>query len=87
LAIDPSERSGVAGDPLVVHIAQQGADEPDDGRVVREPAHDAAAALDLLVDPLERLVDQILRQCDRGKPVKASTSAWASSMSGPARGT
>ena len=39
--------------PFVVHIGQDGADEADDGGVVREDADDAGAAFDFFVDPLE----------------------------------
>jgi hypothetical protein len=40
------------------------------------------AAFDL-VHPLWRLVDQISCQCARGNAVNASTSAFASAISGP----
>lgn len=45
------EVAAVAGDPLIVHVDQHGTDEPDHGCGVWEDAHDAAAALDLLVEP------------------------------------
>jgi hypothetical protein len=38
--------------PFVVHIGQDGADEADDGGVVREDADDAGAAFDLGVESL-----------------------------------
>jgi hypothetical protein len=41
--------------PLVRLLEHQGADEADDGLIVREDADDVGAALDLLVDALERV--------------------------------
>ena len=41
--------------PLVVLVQQDGADEADHGGVVGEDADDVGAALDLFVDPLERV--------------------------------
>src|SRR5205807_1692895 len=41
--------------PLVRLLEHQGADEPDDGLVVREDAGDVGAALDLLVHALGRV--------------------------------
>jgi hypothetical protein len=41
---------------LVVLIAQDGADETDHCLVVGEDADDVGATLDLLVEPLERVV-------------------------------
>ena len=81
------EVAAIAGDPFVVHVDEDRADESDDGCGVGEDADDAASALDLLVDPLDSgLVDQILRQWALGKAVKARTSAFASSISGPTFG-
>lgn len=54
MAIEPfGEVVAVAGDPLVVHVEQEGSDKSDHGGVVGEDVHDTAAALDFLVDPLE----------------------------------
>jgi hypothetical protein len=39
------EVAAVAGDPFVVHVEQDGSNEPDDGGVVREDPNHAAAAL------------------------------------------
>ena len=39
----------------VVLLEQDGADEPDDGVVVGEDAHHLGSALDLTVDPLDRV--------------------------------
>jgi hypothetical protein len=39
--------------PLVVQVGQDRTDEPDDGGVVGEDAHDLGPAFDLLVDPLQ----------------------------------
>jgi hypothetical protein len=72
--------------PFVVHVGEDGAHEAHDGGLVREDPHDAAASLDLLVDPLEGFVDEILVQWLRGKAVKARTSARAVSMRGPILG-
>jgi len=36
-------------------LEHQGTNEADDGRIVREDADDVGAALDLFVDPLERM--------------------------------
>jgi hypothetical protein len=44
------EVAAIAGDPLVVHVDEHRADEPDDGCGVGEDADDAASALDLFVD-------------------------------------
>jgi hypothetical protein len=53
-AMDSSERwRPVAGDPLVVGVDEDRADESDDGRGVGEGPDDSAAALDLLVDPFD----------------------------------
>ena len=41
--------------PLVVLLEQDGADQPDDGRLVREDADDIGPPLDLLVQPLQRV--------------------------------
>ena len=41
--------------PLIVLFEQDGADEADDGVVVGEDAHDLGSALDLAVDPLDRV--------------------------------
>jgi hypothetical protein len=71
--------------PFVVGVVQHGSDEADDGGLVGEDADDAGAAFDLTVEPLG-LVDQILTQWLRGKPVKARTSVFAWSISGPILG-
>ena len=47
------EVSAVSGDPFVVHVEQDRSDQADEPSVVREDAHHAAAALDLLVGPLD----------------------------------
>ena len=44
------------GGPVVVLLGEHGADEADDGGVVGEDLHDVGASLDLLVEPLERVV-------------------------------
>ena len=72
--------------PFVVDVGQDCADEADDGGLVREDADDAGSAFDLLVDRSKGLVDQTFAQCGRGKAVNASTSAFASSISGPILG-
>src|SRR5215203_3690825 len=41
--------------PLVVGLQQHGADQADDGALVREDADDVGASFDLLVQPLERI--------------------------------
>ena len=55
------EVAAVAGLPLVVHVGQDGADEADHGGGVGEDPDDAGSALDLLVDPLERVGGPDLR--------------------------
>jgi hypothetical protein len=47
------EVAAVAGDPFVVGVDEDRADESDDGRGVGEDPDDSAAALDLLVDPFD----------------------------------
>ena len=42
--------------PLVVLLGEDGADQADDGVAVREDPDHVGAALDLLVEPLERVV-------------------------------
>ena len=49
------EVAAVAGLPFVVDVGEHGADEADHGGFVGEDAHDAGAALDFLVEPLERV--------------------------------
>src|SRR4051812_48683569 len=44
-----------AGLPLVVHVGEDRADEPDDGGVVGEDADDPGSAFDLLIHALERV--------------------------------
>ena len=61
------EVAAVGDGPVVVLLEEDGADEADHGGVVGKDAHDVGATLDLLVDPLERFVEAILRQCARGK--------------------
>jgi len=41
--------------PFVVLFHRRGADEADHGGVVGQDAHDVGAALELFVDPLERV--------------------------------
>ena len=41
--------------PLVVEFEQHGIDEADDGLLIREDADDIGAALNLLVDALDRV--------------------------------
>lgn len=41
---------------FVVLVREDGADEANDGRVVGENTDDVAAALDLFVEPFERVV-------------------------------
>src|SRR5690348_8030928 len=82
--MDPSDQvAAVAGLPFVVHVGQNGAGEGGDGgRVGKEP-DDAGATFDLLVDPLQRVRGPDFCQCAFGNAVNASTSALASSISGP----
>ena len=47
--------SGALNGPFVVLLEEQGADEADDGGLVREDPDDIAAALDFAVEPLERV--------------------------------
>ena len=47
--------SGALNGPFVVLLEEQGADEVDDGGLVREDPDDIAAALDFAVEPLERV--------------------------------
>ena len=47
--------------PLVVLLQQPGADEAHDGRLVGEYTHHVGVALDLAVEPLERVVAVDLR--------------------------
>jgi hypothetical protein len=49
------EVATVSGDPFVLHVDQDRADESDHRRGVGEDADDPAAALDLLVDSIERV--------------------------------
>ena len=55
-ATDRGDGVSIAVGVEQVHdVGQHGADEPDDGGVVREDPDDAGAAFDLFVDPLERV--------------------------------
>jgi len=72
-----------------VEYQQDRSDEADDGDVVREdpdiPSTRERRLISLLIRSMG-LVDQILRQCARGNAAKASTSAFAVSISGPVLG-
>src|SRR4249919_3855028 len=48
-------------DHLVVDLDEQGADEADHGRLVREDPDDVGAALELAVESLDRIVGPDLR--------------------------
>jgi hypothetical protein len=52
-------------------LGEHGADESHDGGAVREDANDIGAPADLAVEALLGLLDQIWRQCSRGKVAKA----------------
>jgi hypothetical protein len=80
------EVAAFAGLPLVVYVGEDGADEADHGRLVREDPDHPGSPLDLLVHPLERVGGPHLRPVAAGKLVNASTSALASSISGPILG-
>ena len=80
------EVAAVGDLPFVVDVGQDRADEADDGGFVREDADDAGSRLISLLTRSKGLVDQIFAQCGRGKAVNASTSAFASSISGPILG-
>ena len=53
--------------PLVVLLQQQRADQPHDGRLVGKDTHDLGAALDLRVEPLQRIGAVDLRPMGLGK--------------------
>lgn len=72
--------------PFVMRIGQHRSDPADDRGFVGEDAHHAGAALDLLLIRSSGLLDQIFTQWARGNAANASTSALASSISGPAFG-
>jgi hypothetical protein len=78
--------AAVAGVSFVVHVGEDRSHEPDHRGGVGEDPDQTGAALDLLVHPLQRFVDQIFCQCARGSAVKARTSVLASSISGPVFG-
>ena len=73
--------------PFVVGLDQHGAGQAEQGlgvgKVPRKrevpPADDVGAALDLLVQPLQRVWStRSTSECASGKPVKASSSSFAS---------
>ena len=72
--------------PLLLLLQQQRTHQADDRSVVGEDADDAGAALDLLVQPFQRVGAQILRQCSGGKLRNASTSSLACSIRAAAAG-
>jgi hypothetical protein len=53
--------------PFLVGLEHQGADEANDGIVVREDADDVGAALDFAVHAFERVGQAIWARCSRGK--------------------
>jgi hypothetical protein len=68
------------GGPFVVLLGEDGADEADHGRFVREDLHDVRASFSLL-SRSRGLFDQTLRQCWGGNAVNASTLVFAAVMS------
>ena len=68
-------------------VGEDGSDETDHGGLVGEDADDAGAAFDLLVDPLDRVGGPDRRPVAAGERGNASTSAFASSISGPILGS
>ena len=72
------EVAAVADLPLVVGLNQHGPGQPEQRLGVGEHPDHVGVALDLLVEPLQGLVDQIFFQWLGGKEVKASSSGAAS---------
>ena len=75
---DVEAEVAAALDPLVVLLGEDGADEAGQGVAVGEDPDDVGAAFDLAVEPLQGLVNQILRQCASGNSAKAVMSVLAS---------
>ena len=75
-AIDPSEKVAAVGDlPFVVGLDEDRAGQSQQRLGIGEDADDVGTPLNLLVQPLQRVADQIFFQCATGKPLKASRSS------------
>ena len=62
--------------PLVVLVGEHGTDEADHGGVVGEDPDDVRASLDLLVEPLERVVGPDLSFYVSSAITAASATSW-----------
>ncbi len=83
--MEPSEKVAAVEDlPFVMELGQDRGGRPVQGRGVGEYLDDVGPRLDLPVQPLQRLVDQILFQWAGGKSANAVMSVAASnSMARP----
>jgi hypothetical protein len=72
--------------PLLLLLQKMATDQADDRGVVGEDAEGPSLAFDLLVQSLQQVALQILRQCSTGKLQNASTSSLASAISAVAAG-
>ena len=80
------EVAAFAGLPLVVHVGEHAPTRRMTAASLGKIPTTRERRLISLLTRSSGLVDQILRQCARGKPVNARTSALASSISGPILG-
>ena len=76
----PVSCSGPLDRPFIVLLEQDGADQAGDGVLIGEDADNFGAALDLTVQPFQRIGRVDLGPVVFGKLIKASTSVSASSI-------